>query len=156
MINADVRTGEGATLERTPTRKVYRLNARVFRILLIAEVLVIVAALAWVANYRPQPATSRANTNDVAVVHEAIWARFVGTVHDPLIEVQPGISVRESNVRGFRLNGTIYYYYIEGNQNFDPFSRGVVSSDRIEVLLRDDAGPLPLVIYTLHAPPSPE
>lgn len=150
MIKADVQTTEGTPRERTQSQTVCRVNARVFWMLLIGEAVLLIAVLVWVLNYAAQPTTALTTTEDVSLVREAVWARLMGTVNDPLIEVQPGISVRESNVRGFMLNGVVYYYYVEGNQNFDPLSRGAVDQDRVEVLLRDADGPLPVVIYTIH------
>lgn len=116
----------------------------------MGEAFLLMAALAWFLSYGTQPSTALTNTGDVSVIREALWSRLLGTTDDPLLEVQPDISVRESNVRGFSLNGVIYYYYVEGNQNFDPFSRGAVTFDQIEILLRDAEGPLPVVIYTIR------
>ena len=90
-----------------------------------------------------------ARSADYARVREAIWSRMNSVVEDPLIEAAPGVTVRESNLRGFTLNGQTYYYYIEGRRGFDPLSRGAVDREQIEVLLRDDNGPKTLVIYRL-------
>jgi len=86
---------------------------------------------------------------DVATIREAVWARVNGTINDPLTEIAPGISVRASNVRGFAMNGRVYYYYFEGQRGFDPLSRGAVAQRDVEVLLRDADGPKPLVIYEI-------
>ena len=73
----------------------------------------------------------------------------MGRVNDPLTDIAPGISVRASSVRGFALNGRVYYYYFEGQRGFDPLSRGAVAQRDVEVLLRDADGPKPLVIYEI-------
>jgi hypothetical protein len=59
------------------------------------------------------------------------------------------VSARASSVRGFTLNGRTYFYYTEGQRGFDPLSRGAVDRSEIEIVLRDDGGPMPLVIYRL-------
>jgi hypothetical protein len=45
--------------------------------------------------------------------------------------------------------GRVYYYYFEGQRSFDPLSRGAVAQRDVDVLLRDDDGPKPLVIYEI-------
>ncbi len=86
---------------------------------------------------------------DFATIRDAVWARVNGTINDPLTDIAPGISVRASSVRGFALNGRVYYYYFEGQRGFDPLSRGAVAQRDVEVLLRDADGPKPLVIYEI-------
>jgi len=86
---------------------------------------------------------------DVTTIRDAVWARVNGTINDPLTDIAPGISVRASSVRGFALNGRVYYYYFEGQRGFDPWSRGAVAQRDVEVLLRDADGPKPLVIYEI-------
>jgi hypothetical protein len=86
---------------------------------------------------------------DVSTIRDAVWARANGTINDPLTDIAPGISVRASSVRGFELNGRVYYYYFEGQRSFDPLSRGAVTQRDVDVLLRDDNGPKPLVIYEI-------
>ena len=90
-----------------------------------------------------------AQSADYATVRDAVWSRVNGTINDPLTDIAPGVSVRASSVRGFALNGRIYYYYFEGQRGFDPLSRGAVAPRDIEVLLRDADGPKPLVIYEI-------
>jgi len=90
-----------------------------------------------------------ARSADVATIRDAVWARVNGAANDPLTDIAPGISVRASSVRGFVLNGRVYYYYFEGQRGFDPLSRGAVAQRDVEVLLRDDDGPKPLVIYEI-------
>jgi len=90
-----------------------------------------------------------ARSSDVATVRDAVWARVNGTINDPLTDIAPGVSVRASSVRGFMLNGQVYYYYFEGQRGFDPLSRGSVTQRDIGILLRDSDGPKPLVIYQI-------
>ena len=90
-----------------------------------------------------------ARSADFTTIRDAVWARVNGTINDPLTDIAPGISVRASSVRGFALNGRIYYYYFEGQRGFDPLSRGAVAQRDVEVLLRDADGPKPLVIYEI-------
>jgi hypothetical protein len=90
-----------------------------------------------------------ARSGDYLTVREAILARLNGSVADPLVELAPGVSARESSVRGFTLNGQTYYYYLEGRRGFDPLSRGVVSAAGVEVVARDEASPHPIVIYRM-------
>jgi hypothetical protein len=87
---------------------------------------------------------------EAETLRAAVQSRLDETVEDPLVEAAPGIVVRSSNMRGFRLNGEVYYYYIEGKRNFDPLSRGAVDGDDIEVVLRDLSGGQPLVVYRLR------
>ncbi len=87
---------------------------------------------------------------EAETLRAAIQSRLDNSFDDPLIEAAPGIVVRSSNIRGFLLNGVVYYYYIEGERNFDPLSRGAMDHDDIEVVLRDVSGPQPLVVYRLR------
>ena len=150
MSNVGLRSIKRTLAERAYPQPVYRVVVRMFWRLLALEVMLLLVVLGWLL-YALLPAQMPLiETGDVAIVRNAVWARLSGVVNDPLIEVQPGISVRESNLRGFNLNDVVYYYYVVGNQNFDPLSRNLVSSDQIEVVLRDDEGPLPLVIYRIR------
>ncbi|MCU0493160.1 MAG: hypothetical protein MUD01_16365 [Chloroflexaceae bacterium] len=147
MIQASTPTVDGLLLER-PQARVWRLSPRVFWSLVGVEMVILAAALLWALNMLPASTPLTASGN-IVYVQDAVWARLMGTVNDPLIEVQPGINVRESNMRGLSVDGTTYFYYVEGNQNFDPLSRGAVSENQVDVLLRDTRGPLPLVVYTI-------
>lgn len=127
-----------------------RIGVRTFYTLLVLQLLIIAGAGLWLlANHRSS-VTAFTATGDLAIVRESIWARLQGFADDPLIAGSSGSAVRESNLRGFRLNGTIYYYYVEGGVNRDPLSRGSVTPDQVEILLRDADGPYPIVIYTLR------
>lgn len=146
VINATTHTGAERAL-RDQTIAIRRIGPRTFGALIGAELLLITGVLIW-ALFAPLPAmTPLAAATDLTPVVQAIRDRIGGTVVDPLITIAPGTSARASNVRGFSLDGTIYYYYIEGAQNFDPLSRGLLSHAEVEVLLRDDSGPRTFVIY---------
>lgn len=149
MIKAGAQGDEGALLERPQTRTIHAINPRIFWMMLALESALLVAVLTWILGYSAPTSTSLVASDDLSLVRDVVWAHLTGVINDPLVEVQPGISVRESNVRGFSLNDTVYYYYVVGNQNFDPLSRGMFSLDQVEVVLRDEAGPLPVVIYTI-------
>lgn len=150
MINASSQSVDQTLIPTTRAQPVRRISVRVFWTLLGLEMILLLGVLAWALTASTPAQTPIAATGDLMLVRDAIWARLTGSVNDALVEVQPGISVRESNLRGFTLNGEVYYYYVVGNQNFDPLSRGAVSPDRVEVLLRDENGPLPVVIYKLR------
>lgn len=148
MINATTHTGAERALHET-TLPVRRLGSRSFAILLGVELLLLVGVLAWALFALLPSATPLAATKDLAPVQQAIKARIVGAVEDPLVPVAPELSARASNLRGLSLNGATYYYYIEGATNFDPLSRGAVDKAAIEVLLRDSSGPHSFVVYRI-------
>ncbi len=148
MINATTHTGAERAL-RDQLIPVRRIGPRAFTALVGLELLLLLGVLAWALATLVPDTTPLAAPRDLAPVHSAIRDRVGGTVGDPLIEVGPGLSARASNLRGLSLNGQTYYYYLEGAANFDPYSRGLVSANEIEVLLRDTSGPSTLVIYRL-------
>jgi hypothetical protein len=129
-----------------------RPGPRIFWMLFAIEAALIAGVFALVVLFLLPSRAPLAHNADYTLVREAIWARLNGSVPDPLIEVAPGLTARSSNLRGFNLNGRTYYYYIEGRRGFDPLSRGVVDASAIEIVLRDDDGPQPLVVYRLHHP----
>jgi hypothetical protein len=137
----------------TPQRFAARVGVQSFWSLLAFQALLVALAAIWLYNLNPvsYPAPAPAG-GDLAVVHDAIRARLQGFIHDPVIVIGGQEAVHESNLRGFRLNGTIYYYYLEraDARNYDPLSRGAVSADEVNIVLRDQGGPYPMVIYTLH------
>ena len=96
-----------------------------------------------------QPASSLSPL-EAETLRAAVLTRLDGTVDDPLVEAAPGVFVRASNTGGLRLNGIVYYYYIEGERNFDPLSRGMVDHADIDIVLRDMSGSRPLIIYRLR------
>lgn len=133
---------------RMPT--IQRIGVRTFWMLLISELVLIATVCMWaVVTFVPfnTPLTA---TSNLSIIRDVVWAHLLGSSHDPLIALPSGMSARESNIRGLEVGRKIYYYYVEGNQNFDPFSRGDVTSDQIEVLLREETGPLPLVVYVIR------
>ena len=132
----------------TPT--VRRISPQIFWALLVIEGAVFTLLLAWVlASLAPQTPIATTNT-EITVLRSAISDRLTGAVNDPLVELPSGKSIRESNIRGLSSNGVTYYYYVEGQTNFDPFSQGLVPATRVEKIFRDDSGPAPIVIYTIH------
>jgi len=145
VINISTHQGEHAIADTTaPVR---RIGPRGFKLLLAGELLLLVGVLIWAVYWLTPQSTPYAPSTDLSVVVEAVRDRVSGAVDDPAIEVQPGLRVSESNLRGFRLGGTTYFYYLEGAANFDPLSRGDVADDQVEILLRDTSGPQTLVIY---------
>lgn len=115
---------------------------------MLIEGLILTIALSWVLASLVPHTPVATTTTDVPLLRDAISGRLTGVVNDPLVEVA-GRSAHESNLRGLSLHGVTYYYYIEGQQNFDPLSRGAVTEANVEKIFRDDTGPQPLVIYTI-------
>lgn len=124
-------------------------SALSFWMLFALEALFIAGVLALVLALVLPSRVPLARSADVATIRDAVWARVNGTINDPLTDIAPGMSVRASSVRGFALNGRVYYYYFEGQRAFDPLSRGAVVQRNVAVLLRDVDGPRPLVIYEI-------
>lgn len=130
-----------------------RVGVQAFWSLLALQALLIALAAIWLYNSPPATNPSLVHTGgELSVVHDAIQARLQGIIHDPIIIVGGQEEVRESNLRGFRLNGTIYYYYLDraDARNYDPLSRGAVDLDQVDILLHERGGSYPLVIYTLR------
>ena len=148
MITVQLPTAARKKQVATPVR---RLSLQTFWSLFVVEALLVVGLLLLVLNLVLPTQSPLAASADYATVREAVWARVNGTVVDPLIDVLPGVTARESSVRGFALNGRTYYYYFEGQRGFDPLSRGAVARSQVDVVLRDDGGPAPLVIYRLKS-----
>ncbi|MCX7792558.1 MAG: hypothetical protein N2378_18130 [Chloroflexaceae bacterium] len=149
MIHATTHAGaEGALYERTvPVR---RIGPRTLNVLIGVELLLLLSALAWALLYLLPPATPLAAPTDLRPVVDAIRDRLSGAVADPLVPVGNGHSARASNLRGFRVDGNVYYYYVEGAKNFDPLSRGVIGQDEVEILLREESGERTFVIYRVY------
>lgn len=146
MINVQLPTFVG---KRQTTLPVRRISSQAFWLLFAAEALLVLGLLFVVLHLLLPVQSPFAASADYATVREAVWARVNGTVPDPLIDVQLGVTARASSVRGFTINGRTYYYYTEGRRGFDPLSRGAVDRSEIEEVLRDNGGPTPLVIYRL-------
>lgn len=124
-------------------------GTRFYWVLFTLNTLVFSALLMALATLLLTPYTSLTPL-EAETLRAAVQSRLDETFDDPLIEAAPGVMVRSSNVRGFRLNGVVYYYYIEGERNFDPLSRGAVDHNDVDVVLRDVSGPQPLVVYRLR------
>lgn len=148
MINATTHLGAERALHET-TLPVRRIGSRSFAAILGIELVLLVGVLVWALFTLLPSATPLAATADLAPVQQAIRARIVGAVEDPLVAVTQATSARASNLRGLSLNGATYYYYVEGATNFDPLSRGAVGHDAVEILLRDSSGPLSFVVYRI-------
>lgn len=147
MINARV---PGIVAAERVAPPIKRVGPRTFLVVCILEGFLIAGVL-FAALYALTPQrVPLARSADYAVVREAIWARVNGSVGDPLLEISPGVSARESNLRGLMLSGVTYYYYFEGQRGFDPLSRGKVDTRNIEIIARDEGGAAPLVIYRLR------
>lgn len=146
MINLTTHQGAEHTLGQASV-PVRRIGPRSFALLLAVELALLVGVLIWAVYWLTPRSTPYAPAADLSLVVEAVRGRVSGAVHDPIVEVRPGLNVRESSLRGFQLGGTTYFYYLEGGANHDPLSRGAVRVDQIEVILRDTSGPQTLVIY---------
>jgi len=139
----------GLAPARVGTARVPKPAKLNFWLLFALEALFIAGVLALVLALVLPSRIPLARSADVATIRDAVWARVNGTINDPLTDIAPGVSVRASSVRGFTLNGHVYYYYFEGQRGFDPLSRGAVTQREIGILLRDSDGPKPLVIYQI-------
>ncbi len=146
MINVRISGFAPARVVAPRVPKHAKLN---FWMLFALEALFIAGVLALVLTLVLPSRIPLVRSADVATIRDAVWARVNGTINDPLTDIAPGISVRASSVRGFALNGQVYYYYFEGQRGFDPLSRGAVNQRDIGILLRDSDGPKPLVIYEI-------
>lgn len=145
MINLSLRQVVGTRCQEAPVR---RLTPRAFWLLFSIEGLILVGIFIVVLWFLV-PARLPLATTDYDTIREVVLLRLTGEIEDPAIEIVPGTIAPSSSVRGFNLHGQTYYYYLEGKLGFDPLSRGVVGPNDIEIVLRDDGGPYPLVIYRL-------
>ncbi len=119
-------------------------------VLMGGELMLLFGVLIWALFWLLPSGTPFASRSNLAPVVEMVRGSLSGTINDPLIDVQPGISVPASNVRGLSLGGSTYYYYVEGRTNFDPLSRGAIMRDSVEIMLRDSSGPVSIVIYRVR------
>lgn len=149
MINATTHQGAESVL-RTQAPPIRRIGPRALLILMGGELLLLFGVLIWAVGWLFPAPTPFAPKQDLTPVVQTVRGSLSGEISDPLIDVTPGVSVRSSNLRGLSLDGTVYYYYVEGRTNFDPLSRGAVASDAVEVMLRDTSGPSSIVIYRLR------
>lgn len=120
-----------------------------FTVMIGLELCLLLGVLVWLLSAMPVR-TPLAATPDLTPLTREIQGRLSGAIIDPLIEVKPGVAIRASNVRGFRYEGHIYYYYIEGAANYDPLSRGIVRPEHVEIMLRDSSGAQTIVLYRVH------
>lgn len=146
MINVRL---PGRADRASATTTVRRVTPRFFWLIFVAEGALIIGALLVMLQLVLPQRVPLAATSDHLIVRGAVWSRLNGTIADSQIEIAPGVHAQASQVRGLALNGAVYYYYLEGRQNFDPFSRGFVSRTQIELVARDESGPAPLVIYRI-------
>lgn len=144
MINAQL---GGITQPQTLSRPVARLSSHMFWWMFACIGLLAGAALLVLVAAATPARTPLTRSTDILAVREQIWSNLNGAASDPLVELTPGVTARQSNIRGFSLNGQVYYYYLEGRRNFDPLSRGQLRQDQVELLMRDAGGPQTLVIY---------
>ena len=148
MINA---SAQGIAQPQTLSAPVVRPTAGLFWVsFALIGVCIAGAPLAIVASMPERVPLARGA--DVLAVREAIVSRLNGTSPDPLIELTPGVTARQSNVRGFAIGGRTYYYSLAGQHSFDPLSRGDVSERDVEIVLRDDRGTQPIVVYYVIRP----
>lgn len=69
---------------------------------------------------------------------------------DPLMEVEPGVWVKTSNVKGINIDGETYYYSLAPHMSYDPVSRGEMSEEDVNVVYWDDDPEVSLLIYKLN------
>jgi hypothetical protein len=151
VINVSTHQGAERVLREQPyVQPTRRISTKALSILMLVELVLLIGVLIWAASWLLPNPTPYAAAQSLAPIQEAVRAHVSGAAPDRLIEVTPGVSARESNLRGFRLDGATFYYYVEGRANFDPLHRGTVQSDQIEILSRDSSGPETIVIYRVR------
>src|SRR4051812_10464663 len=143
MINAQ----PSSLADTKSAPEVRRIGQRTFWLLFAFEGLFIIGMLILVLYLLVPTRAPLAQTDDYATVRTAIQARLSGTVDAPPIVIASGVTARSSNMSGFSLNGYTYYYYREGQPNFDPLTRGIVSRNQVEFVSRETLGPVSVVIY---------
>jgi hypothetical protein len=148
MINAPA---QGIAQPQSLSIPTLRPGPRLFWALCALLGVVLAAVLMTLIMSVPAP-VPLARSADAMTVRDAVLARLNGAAADPLIELAPGVTARQSNIRGLSLGGRTYYYYVDGQPRFDPLARGVLVQDSVEVVLRDERGSQPLVIYTVITP----
>jgi hypothetical protein len=151
MTHVTAQTAEAIIQEGVHAQPVRRIGAGTFWSLIIVELIILFGVLIWALGWLTPAQTPYASTHDLVPVQEAIYARLSGATLDPLVQVAPGVSARSSSLRGFALNDRTYYYYVVGEENFDPLSLGRVTEQQVEILLRDESGPQTLVVYTIKS-----
>lgn len=140
MINLDIPRSTTVALPR-PRR--WQMGRLTFWSLLAVQMLIFLAIVFQIVQSMPRTMPI-SQSDSVEYVRAAILS---AGAHDPLIELSSGVEARASNLRGIQYQGQIYYYYYEGQPNYDPLSRGTMTRDQVEVLFRDVGDVYPLVIY---------
>lgn len=136
--------------QRIAIRRLFRLQRfSLFTAMIGIELCLLLGVLVWLLSAMPSRTPLAANPDLAPLVRE-IQGRLSGAIVDPLIEVKPGVAIRASNLRGFRYEGHVYYYYIEGAANYDPLSRGIVRPEQVEIMLRDTSGAQTIVLYRVQ------
>lgn len=148
MINAPA---QGIAQPQSLSVPTLRPGPRLFWAFFALLGVVVAALLMTLVLSVPMP-VPLARSADVMTVRDAVLARLNGAAADPLVELAPGVTARQSNIRGLSLAGRTYYYYLDGQPRFDPLARGVLARNSVEVVLRDERGPQALVIYTVITP----
>lgn len=95
------------------------------------------------------PVASASELDSDQVVDEVLSYVETQREDDPLMEVESGIWVKTSNVKGVKVNGDTYYYSLWPHMSFDPVARGEVTEDEVDVVYEDDDSDMPLVIYRM-------
>lgn len=75
------------------------------------------------------------------------------TVHqhdDPLIEIEPLIFVKKSNLEGIVIEGKTYFYSLFPHSSFDPVALGKVNENEVTVIYDDENATIPVIIYTIN------
>jgi hypothetical protein len=129
-----------------PVVQVRRAGQRTFWLLFALVGLLVIGMLLYAVISLLPPQAPLAQSRDFATVRAAIQSRLHDTT-EPLVEVAPGIRAPASSVGGLALNGYTYYYYREGQANFDPLSRGKLQRDQVELVSREPLGQDMVVIY---------
>lgn len=132
---------------QTTQRK--RISIRFFWILFGIELCVVLGVLFMLlqSGFLTTPASM---TRETMAIQEAAWSRIQGDTADPVLTVAPGMDVQSSHIHGFDVNGTTYFYYVEGSPRFDPLSRPDITADDVQVVLYEQRGTDTLVVYTLN------
>lgn len=69
---------------------------------------------------------------------------------DPMIEVEPHIFVKKSNLKGIVIEDKTYYYSLFPHASFDPVSVGKVSKNEVTIIYDDEKATIPVIIYTIN------
>src|SRR5262245_46759914 len=129
-----------------PAVQVRRAGQRAFWLLFAVVGLLFVGILLLALSSLFPPQAPLAQSGDYTAVRAAIRSQLHDPA-DPLVEVASGVSVSASSIGGFTLHGYTYYYYREGQANFDPLSRGSIARDQVEMVSRERLGQDIVVIY---------